>query len=77
MGDCAASFRSYPVGGKDKAVLTRMNNLTVKNRLLFVTTAAALVLLVAGAVPFPVITRATDALQRMFEGRARPRASFR
>lgn len=48
-----------------------MRNLTVKNRLTFVTAAVALVLLVIGAAGLIGVTRATDALQLMFEGRAK------
>lgn len=48
-----------------------MSNFTVRSRLVFVTAAVAFVLLAIGATAFLGVTRATDALQRMFEGRAR------
>jgi methyl-accepting chemotaxis protein I, serine sensor receptor len=48
-----------------------MSNLTVRSRLVYVTAAVAFVLLVTGAAGFTGVTRATGALQRMFEGRAR------
>ncbi|RFU44743.1 methyl-accepting chemotaxis protein [Paraburkholderia sp. DHOC27] len=48
-----------------------MSNLTVRSRLVFVTAAVGFVLLVTGAAAFIGVTRGTDALQRMFEGRAK------
>ncbi|WP_341318777.1 methyl-accepting chemotaxis protein [Paraburkholderia sp. IMGN_8] len=48
-----------------------MRYLTVKSRLVFVTAAVALVLLVIGATALISVTRATNALQLMFEGRAK------
>ncbi|CAB3793925.1 hypothetical protein LMG28614_03794 [Paraburkholderia ultramafica] len=48
-----------------------MRNLTVKSRLVLLTAAVAVVLLGVGAAGLIGVTRATDALQRMFEGRAK------
>ncbi|MBC8752284.1 MULTISPECIES: methyl-accepting chemotaxis protein [Paraburkholderia] len=48
-----------------------MRNLTVKSRLVLLTMAVAVVLVGVGVVGLLGVTRATDALQRMFEGRAK------
>jgi methyl-accepting chemotaxis protein-1 (serine sensor receptor) len=48
-----------------------MSKFTVKSRLVFVTSAVAFILLVIGAAALIGVTRATNALQLMFEGRAR------
>ncbi|PXW22286.1 methyl-accepting chemotaxis protein [Paraburkholderia caballeronis] len=48
-----------------------MRNLTVKSRLFILTLAVAAVLLAIGAAGLTGVSRSTDALQRMFEGRAK------